>query len=464
MKRFLAGVFCAVLLLSLMGCASEPEQTGPTETTAPPPTARELYAQSCNSLLSAPNRILTYTATQTRTVSGQTYTQSASGTASCSGLGTDAVEAMVKETLSYGSLSTEHVLTYCGGQAYSQLSGCTFGKEMTPEDFYAELLPAVLLDGSLYQQVQQQTCEEGIILDFSQPLALEQWAPNAAYAELEDASGTATVNTDGVLSAATYTARYTCGSTDYVFQVSVRISTPAALDLAAVHPSHADVVYLECLEAPRVLMQAVGDIFSARYLQCDISETVYSQAIPLQRSRQTSASVSGLGTDIQAVLANTIRITDYRNQTTESSQEYRFAAGSCTASVNGEEPVIQPDITADSMRTGVEDTILAGLFANGYLAGAARTKAEGTYTLHFTGNDAYCTDLSGDIGSFLGMDLEGLATEAQTTEAAGYLTVDISTGLPTAMGISLARTHTVSDTPYELTYTLDQTLRLTPEV
>ena len=85
------------------------------------------------------------------------------------------------------------------------------------------------------------------------------------------------------------------------------------------------------------------------------------------------------------------------------------------------------------------------------------------YILRFQGNDAYCNNLSGDIGAFLKMDLDGLASSYETTEAAGYLAIHKQTGLPTAMGISFARTHIFGEVPNQLTYQLDQTLQFSPQ-
>lgn len=459
--RLIAAILCWVLLLGLLGCTEVPAETQPTEVTVPQLTAIEIYDGAKAVLLSSANRILNYTVSKTRTVGGQTYSEAATGTASFSGIGSDNLEALVEEVLTYGTISAEHTMTYCDGAAYSQISGCTFQCPMTAEAFTALQLPAVLLDSGLYANVHMQTNADGSTLTFTNPSGLESWASDNAHTQFISASGTATLDTTGTLVGTTYTASYSCGPALWEIKVTVRVSAPETLDLSAVHPEHTEnAIPLGSLEAPKLLMQAAGDIFTARDMQCSLSETIYSEAIPLIRNRQANAAISGSGQSMVASLTSSIQVTDFRGQANTSTQDYYFANGVCTGSTNGAEATVQAGVTVESMRTSIEDTILSGLFATGYLAGAELTDTGDFYVLHVTGNDTYCTDLSTDIGAFLNMDLDGTATSHETKEAAGYLSINKQTGLPTAMGISFARVHTFGEVPYQLTYQLDQSLTL----
>ena len=453
-----------LLFLCLLGCAPETQDTQSTIDSTPTLSNEEIYDQARAKLLASPNQVINYTWALTRTVGQQDYTESSTGTASIGGIGTDALEAMVKETLTYGTLQADHTLTYCNGSAYSQISGCTFTQPMETADFLSKQLPAALIDRALYETMEVQTTIDGAFFTFKDASQLEGWVNGPSDAQFTDSSGTATLNTNGLLVASTYTATYTRGTATYRLEIDIKTSTPATLDLSAVHPEHYEnAVPLACLDAPKLLMRAVGDIFTARDMACTISETIYSQAIPLIRKRQATATISGSGQNMVATLDSAIQATVYQGQPTLSSQNYRFEGGVCTSTVNGGEPSVQAGVTAESMRTSIEDAILSGLFATRYLAGAELTETEDLYILRFQGNDAYCTDLSGDIGAFLNMDLDGLATSYETTEAAGYLAIHKQTALPTAMGISFARTHIFGEVPNQLTYQLDQALQFSPQ-
>ncbi len=459
--RPIAALLCAGLLLCLMGCTSQVPETQPTENTDPTVPAEQRYDTARAELLAAPNQIIQYDRTLTRLLGTTQFSEKSSGTASFSGIGTDAMDALVQETLSYGTLRAEHTLTYCQDAAYSQISGCTFTQAMTAPEFLAVQLPGALLDRALYGSFTEEIAQGGRIFTFSEAAALESWVNAAPEAQLTEAFGTATLDTGGSLIASTYTATYILGETTYRLEVSIRVSAPEMLDLSAVHPEHLEnAVSLAFLDAPKLLMRAVGDIFTAQNLNCTISETVYSEAIPLSRDRETTVALAGSGKDLTASLLNTIQVTDFKGQPVTYSQGYQFAEGLCTSTADGGEPTVEAGITAETMRTDLEDTILAGLFATKYLASAVLTEDGSDYVLTFSGNDSYCNDLSADIGSFLNMDLDGLAASFTTTENAGYLRIHKETGLPTGMGMSFARTHVFGEVPHALTYKLDQNLQL----
>lgn len=453
-----------LLFLCLLGCAPETQETPAPGGSTPSLSNEETYDQARAKLLSAPNQVLNFTWTLKRTIGQQEFTESATGTASIGGIGTEHLEAMVKETLTYGTIRADHTLVYCGGAAYSQISDCTFTQPMEASVFLSKQLPAALLDRALYKTMEAQTTIDGTFFTFVNASQLESWVNAPSDAQFTHASGTATLDNNGLLVASAYTATYTRGTAVYRLEVDIRSSTPATLDLSAIHPEHYEnAVPLACLEAPKLLMRAVGDIFTARDMTCAMSETIYSQAIPLIRKRQTTAAISGSGQNMMASLDSTIQATVYQGQPTLSTQSIRFEGGICTSAINGSEPSVQAGVTAENMRTSIEDTILSGLFATRYLAGAELTETEDLYILRFQGNDAYCNDLSRDIGAFLKMDLDGLASSYETTEAAGYLTIHKQTGLPAAMGISFARTHIFGEVPNQLTYQLDQNLQFSPQ-
>ena len=458
--RILAAVLCTALLLGILGCTPNPPEVT-SEPTVSLQAAADLYNNAKDALQAQTNLVLDYSYSQTRTVGGQNYSETAAGTASFAGIGTPDAEAVILEDLIYGALEAEYILSYRDSIAYSTVSDCTFSSEASWQTLLDSLLPIVLLDASLYTMATMEETEAGTMITFLAPMAIESWASDSQAALLLSATGTALLDSTGALIKTTYSVQFICGPASYTLEASVAVSAPEVLDLSSLHiQPPAECPALISLDAPKLLLRAVGDIFTAQDISCSISETIYSQAIPLIRTRQGKAAIAGSGDSMVAALENTVQVTDYRNQTTTASQNYAFAGGSCTSSINGADPVAQPGITAAVMRTSIEDAILAGLLAIGYLSGAEMTETDDFYTLKFTGNEAYCQDLSADIGKFLNMDLDGNATSYQTKEAAGYLCINKHTGLPTAMGISFARTHIFGEVPYELTYQLDHSLTL----
>lgn len=463
--RLMAAVLSWILLLNLVSCA-EPDKespTQPTQPTQPVLSAAEIYDTAKAALLAAPNRVASYTMTKVRTVAGQAYTESAAGTASFSDYGKDTMVAIVDEDIRYGTVKAEHLLSFCNGRAYSRISGSTFGTDITASEFVSRQLPGALLTSSLYESVTRSTNSDGAVITFSQPKALEDWVDTPDGTALVSATGTATFDTTGALVQTTYTAEYTCANVIFSLTATVRCTTPSQLELSALHPEHPeDYATLACLDAPKLLLRAAGDIFTAKVISASAEENIHSQIISVTRHKKSQIEISGVSEGLSARLTNTVSIKDYRDQPTTTTQEYLFSNGTCFLRTDGGEPTAQPGITAETMRTSIEDALLSALFATRYLDGAAiLTDEGGVYRLDLVGNEAYCEDLTQALSAFLNLPMDGV-TSHHSTQAGGYLCLDPVTGLPVSMGMHFTRTHMFGDIPYLMSYQLDQVMALSP--
>jgi hypothetical protein len=289
---------------------------------------------------------------------------------------------------------------------------------------------------------------------------LEGWVdvPKNTIIMINNIAASAILDKDGVLVQSNYNVDYTCGNLSFSLKVTVKCSTPAKLELSTIHPEHPDdYAELAFLNAPKLLLRAAGNILAAGEIKADTTETIYSQIIPLTRQRQSQISLFGRGQTLEAHLANTVTVKDYRDQPDVSAQVYDFFQGVCSLTVNSGAPTVQPDITASGMRTSIEDSLLSALFAIRYLNSATITEQTDCYHLDFTGNESYCSDLTRDLSSFLNLSLDG-ATAHRNTQAGGYLCIDKLTGLPVSMGMYFSRTHIIGDIPYVLSYQLDQSI------
>lgn len=456
--RILKATLCLILLSVICGCAPAPEPTPPTDPAVAHTAASMRYNEAKYQLLEAPNRVVTYTVTESRTTAGQTFTQAAEGTASFRALRSTDPAIVVEEVLTFGSVTAQNREFYSGGIAGIQMGGFAFSSPMSAAEFTDRFPPAVLLDASIYGELTLTSDETGTLITFSQPKKLESWAARQKNARLVCASGSARLDADGALSQCTYSAQFTCGETAFDLSVSVQVQTPEELDLSLQIPADlSGFTPIACPDAPKILLQAAGDIFAAGDLSCTAEEVIDSEVIPIVRRRESFYQLSNLG-ELSAGMDHTVSLTDYRGQTVTSTQSYTVIGDNCFSSANGQDPVILPDITAAQLHTNVEDAILAGLFATRYIAGAEMTETEEYFILTFTGNEDYCTDLSEDICAFLELDLDGIAASFENTAATGRLTVSKDSLLPIAMEMTFSRRHIIGGVPYDLSYTLSQTL------
>lgn len=458
--KFLKQGMTVLLCLLLCGCGHQPVATEPSTLPQPTLSATETYDLARQAVLQAENVILEYTLLRTRYIGEDAYQESVTGTASFSSIGQENMMAVVEEQLAYGSYSASYSQVYCEGIAYAELNGSRFSCRQTPDVFVARQLPAALLSSGNYGAVTETAVQNGTQITFTQPLALESWLEAVEGTVLTAASGTAAVNAAGELLQTTYQAEYTCGDVRYVCEASVRVTSPKSLDLSGKHPDHfAGCPELADLDAPKRLMQAVGDVYTARSMICDAEEVIYSAAIPVSYTQKSSYSVSGSGDDLKVVNSYAIHLSDYRGEVSVKEQVDTYEDGVFYSAVDGEH-ILQPNVTAQTMREYCEDAILSALMAPKYLSGATVTVENGICRLEFTGNESFVADMMVGITQFLQVDLDAKAEQSQTFEAKGYLTVDLTTGLPVAMGLSLQRSHTMAEVAYDLSYKLDQTMKL----
>lgn len=460
MKRLLLPcIFGALLCIFL--CACSPADPGVTEPQLPENPA-ELYASCIAPIQNANDLVLKYTVTCVRTVDQQSFTESVSGTASYSDFLKSSMTAVVEETLKYGSYERTYQELYCSEKAYASTAGNHFSGELTPKEFYARQIPALLLTEKLYTSVTYGSNPDSTEILFSEPTGLEEWLGADKEARLLAASGKVNIDQNGVLSASSYEAQYTLGQTHYAYCVNLQVTTPKSLDLSAHHSAHLDdSVPLSDLDILKLLMRTVGDVYSANTLSCQAIESIYSEAIPLSWVQTGEYLLRNESGRVSAQLEYNTTSSDYRGDFSSKTQFDHFDNGVFYSSVNGAEPQIQEGVTAQMVEQNCEDAVLSGLFAVKYLSGATLQREGSSYLITMTGNEAYVTDLMQGIAAFLQINLDTHTQEGgNTADASGYLKLDAETGLPIAMGLSLERSHVINTVNYALKYRLDHIVSL----
>ncbi len=462
MKRFFTVFLCIILMVGMVGCGKKDAVSTPASSASAtqPPSAQEVFAQAKTAVLTAGNRILTYTLNRNRTVNNQTFSEKITGTASFSSLGTDAFDAIVEEELTYGTYTSTYSESYCAGNAYCTITDQSFSTAMSAQDFVTRQLPPVLIDENLYGSITLQANDDGTVFSFTQPASLENWISDQ-QPTLISATGTATLNTSGELVQTAYSAQYAIGSVTYSLNATVRVSTPDTLDLSVLHPDHSqNCVQITCLDAPKFLLRCVGDLFVSQAISSTAKETIISEAIPLSQIRTSGYYIIGADTDVGAAIRHSTDYQDYRNESIITTEDHTLLGGICTYSANGSDPAVLEGITAQQIRTQIEDSILSAIFALRYISDAQIMDSGNAYYITFIGNESYCSDLNANLQSFLNVDLDSTADSFENTRAGGHLTIDKASLLPTSLGMNFTRIHSFGKVKYDLSYELVHTLSL----
>ena len=456
MLKCLALLLCVVLLA---GCQEPVPTTTVPETTQTPLTAREKYDLARTQVEEAANLVLAYTLTEKRQVGKDTFLRDITGTASFVGIGSRNMEAVVEEQLRYGSYQSAYRELFCDGKTFAVVNGSAFTADLTPAEFCQRQLPAVMLDYELYAEVTESAVEGGVVLTFAGASAAESWLQLPNEAKLISAGGTMTLSGYGTLTQSEYTVEYTLGDVRYSTRVTGKVTTPAGLDLGAIHNEHfEDCPKLEVLDAPKRLLQVVGDVYTSLSISCKATERIYSEAIPLTYSQKSKYTLQGQAEAMIAGATYNIQLSDYRGQSEKVYREESYENGTYTKVENGSTK--QSAISPEAMRQYYEDAILSALLAPKYMENATSWKGVSEYHLEMTANDAFAQELIRDIAEFLQVQLGGANIKIAPDGCGGYVDIDRNTGLPVSMGLFLECTHTVEEIEYSFTYTLEQELTL----
>lgn len=461
--QFLAVLLCLVLVLAMVACApSEGSEvtTAAPQTTLRPVPAREKYDIASAQVSDAENLLLHFTRSETRSVGRDTYRRSVTGTASYSGIGSRDMEAVVEEQLVYGSYKCAYKEVYCDGDAFAEVNGSAFTADMTAAEFVARQVPAVLLQQELYDSITEAAgADDSIVLTFTGATAAESWLFLPGKAQLVSAGGTAVLNSQGSLVQSDYRLEYELGGCRYTLEVSVQVTMPKSLDLGAIHSEHfRNCPKLSLLDAPKMLLQVVGDVYTTQTFRCKATESIFSEAIPMTYQQKSTYHLQGTGEDMTANAEYVISLSDYRGQTEKDTRLDSYQNGIYTTVADGSTK--ESAITAEAMRQYYEDAILSALLAPKFLENATSWNGASQFHLEMMGSDAFAQALIEEISTLLQVQLDADSVTVQQDGCGGYVDIDRNTGLPVSMGLYLNCIHTVGGISYTFTYSLEQELTL----
>ncbi len=458
-------LICLLLFLCiglLSACHQQPES--PSEPATPPISIEEQYAQSCLQIQQSENLIIEYIVSESRLIGTETFYKYTSGTASYSNFAQPTMTAVVEEQLKYGAYENAYQEVYCDETAYSTIHSNHFSASLTPAGFIDRQIPAILLDSNIYQTVTAEETADGITLSFINPVSPEAWLKLNSAATMISAHGTAKLDITGAISEFHYTIEYMLGQTQYTYTVTAKPTTPKTLDLNGSHSEHFESsIPLSDLQIPKLLMQVVGDVYSANNLFCESVESIDSAAIPISFRQNGTYTVNSKNSALYAELIYEATFTDgHEGILSSTKQTDLYENGIFSSTIGDNEPEIQEDISAQTMRQYCEDAVLSALFATKYLSAGEITLENGNYRINLFGNNAFVADFTKSVSEFLQLNIGDGTQSGVVTDASGYVLLSGETGLPLEMGLSMKREHQINFVPYELAYTLQHTLSLLP--
>lgn len=463
MKQLIPLIFL-VLALALTGCSQENAEENADTAGSSEPVVVDYYAlynQAAQDIVSRQDISLTLQYSESRIVDGVSYPKTGAGTAVYLGKGTDHMEVLVTEDLTFGSYETKYTQSYLDGKAYTAVSGSSFVSQLSPQEFLSYQIPAVLIDSSLYGTVTWEG-ETGspITYRFSNATGFEAWANIPPDAHMTDANGHVILDESGTLQESIYRLRYLLNGNPYQLEVKITLSTPDQ-SVSLQHPQYPDdCAQLDAYLAPRLILQTVGAVYSTENLTGNQTETIYCEAAAMARTQQVKVDVWGSDKDFMAQVGNTVSLTNYAGTPTANTKVETFRNGSFSTQINSGEQEPDPSVTAQQMRQYCEDTILSSLLTPESIASAKAVDTGEFYVIQFTCKDALSNTVLANAIKLMGLDLDNFAQSYTTETGTAYLSISKATGLPVTLGRSFTRIHVIDGVSYRTTHHTDCSLSL----
>jgi uncharacterized protein YbaP (TraB family) len=487
-KRLPALLLCLCLIVGLLaGCGQQAGQenaVSPAPTSEPtaaptpePPDYGEIYRAAAEDLGRQENLRTETRITQelilpdyaAATPGAQvTITEKTTRTGRYQGLGGDAPLAVVEDVVVLDPHPrVEQRLVYAEGLEYVELNGAKYCSEQDAAAFLDSRPPLLLLDAALYGDLSGEETAGGYSLRFEAPSGGESWAlPEDA--ELLEASGTASVTGEGVLTGASYELRYLFGGVTVHTRYELSYSPAPDLDLRGEVPESArGWESLDDPEAPMAVLRAGRLLTECSSVSADLNFRYYSEAAGiLLYYSQDESFLNQSGTSLYHGTFNVSGLELSDQSVFSYSYEEDFSRGALsTAYSDGtedREPMSSREAQAYFLYT-------VALYFPGFdQLKDAESRDVGAYRLiSFSGTEDYGAivkdGVQGDVFPSQPTILDDYASAYLTKNLTGFLAVEKVTGLPTALNLDYTGIHTIDGAPYELSMALNMGLKLYTE-
>ena len=472
MKKLIAIILCAAMLLSMAGCKQTPVETTEAPTTVPAePTAADLYAEARAKLDSATHVSLELLITKYTTVAGDEFSEQSAQTLTYQGIGTEEMVIALDELMSFGVHSQEegeedlpepvsYKEVWSQGTVYVELDNTfRFSESVDEENALLCYTPVVLLNAELYGSVTSEDTAEGTLFTFAEPTAAETWAVSEE-GELVEATGTALINAEGTLEKMTYTVTYLYGTTEITLEVE---SQPKDTALEVAIPDNADdYIPISCTEAVRMYVSSVNLLMQVDAITTSALESMFCQAAGVVRNQSTIVNLAGRKEDTVAKFEYGVYLMDYSTgEDEEYDLEETYIDGIYTSVENDGLPVNDSTFTWEEIRGYAADEFIVGTVSPDYWKEITGTDMGSVYFFEFTLSDDFGNSVQNDTCDMLWGNpafLLDLSSKYENKELNCYLSVDKYTGLPVSAGFYYEGVHTIDGYGYPLTVQFDQSI------
>lgn len=472
MKKLIALLLCAAMLLSLAACTPSPAEPTTVPTTVPTePQAQDIYAQACDALDGLSDVTLELVVTTLVTVDGDEFSERSTQTLTYGARGTEEAVIVMEESLEFSVHSED-------ASSDDDDSEPTLYKEICYQNtVYAELdetyrfrgpveadaaalryTPVVLLDSGLYGTITSEPAENGTLIRFDQPTAGESWAV-PQNSELVEASGTALLDAEGKLTQMDYTVTYEYGPS--LVTVTVQSKPLDTAKTAAAPENSSSYTPIDCIDAVSINIRSLYNLFQADSLTFNSTESIFCEAAAVMWSYSYQVDMHGRKKNTIAKIDTSGYFMDYsENDMEEYEREETYRNNKLTTVINDGLPSSE-SFSWEDVRAYTADILMAGITDFGDWENVTATDMGSVYYLEFQLSENFGNSMQNYIVDSLWDDpsfLVKLASKYENTELTGYYSIDKYTGLPVAFGYYYKGVHTIDGYDYEMWMQVDESI------
>ena len=466
-KRQYTAIFIGVVLLvtfavSVRSVRKIRSETAAGTTAFAEPAAEVPYLDAVQKLLTSEAYQMEISSIRETKMGSQVLSETSTRTVTCKNYGTDDMQLHITESAQSGPHSYHVTERYTDGYAYLTLEDSHFSAPISEKDYLKRLPPVALFDPALYNSVESQQ-QGGITqIGFSDASAPENWASHVD-AEIQSASGTVLIDSQGDLVQSSYSLTYKLGEASVTRIVNVRY-VPSQTDVFTPIVLSGPYTEIASIDIPRLLEKSTGYLLQASEITSAIDESVTFQAGNLSRHQHTDLDISGLGEELNATVGINVELVDYSQAgtSTKYSQQEKFRDDAYSLTVTEGTPPAQPEleITYEIMEKYCHNLLVGSVLLPQYISSVTIQEQDDVFAITFGTTEDFAQVMCADACTVLYQDpnmLDSISSTYRTDKIEASLLIDQVTMLPAASGITYSGSHAIDNTTYTLSYDIHQT-------
>ena len=304
-------------------------------------------------------------------------------------------------------------------------------------------LPVILIDPSLYSNVEASKEGEMIRISFTYPSAAEKWAlpDDAVFVE---ANGQVLVNPDGSVSEMRYSIRYENLVSEHEYEF---VSRPReSVHLFSVPEIDSDYVFIDFADAPYYSLRTEGMVNQSTELSFSNSISVGLFATSMHDYAVANVDILGSGDDFAFTNEfEALAVFGVGAETVGREDHQSYKNGLYRDSTTGKRGI---ELDKEAAKNHVMKIFEEAEVPFDFWASAKEEDLGGVLLLKFRLSEAFAEEALSYISNQYYQDPEYIAdwsSSINSHESYAYLTIDLSTGLPLSRGFYQLGTHELTD-------------------